>query len=100
MQPETNWLQRWEEIVEQADKDHIPLECVKKIIFRSRAGSQKTINLRKLRDQALTVDEISAVVDRYVQENADSIINMEFILDVQAVADLLQPETDKLLRGM
>lgn len=100
MQYDNNWLEKWEEIVEQVEKEHIPLECVKKIIFKFRGSGQKTINLQKMKSNGLTVDEISHVVDRYVQDNSGSISNMEFILDVQAVADLLQPETDKLLKDI
>jgi hypothetical protein len=100
MQLTEDFLKRWEEIVNQVDKEHIPIECVKKIIIRIEGGKQKTINLRRLKDQGLQSDEIHDVVDRYVQNNSDNITNMEFVLDIQAVAELLQPETDKLLQGI
>ena len=100
MQLTEEFLKRWEEIVNQVDKEHIPIECVKKIIIRISGGKQKTINLRRLKDQGLQSDEIHDVVDRYVQANSDNITNMEFVLDIQAVAELLQPETDKLLQDI
>lgn len=100
MQLTEEFLKRWEEIVNQVDKEHIPIECVKKIIIRIEGGKQKTINLRRLKDQGLQSEEIHDVVDRYVQNNSDNITNMEFVLDIQAVAELLQPETDKLLQGI
>jgi hypothetical protein len=94
------WLHRWEEIVEQVDKEHIPIECVKKVVFRIDGGRQKTINLRKLKQQGIDMEDIHNIVDRFVQDNCDSITNMEFVLDIEAVAQLLQPETDKLLKGI
>ena len=100
MQLTDDLLKKWEDIIDQVDKDHVPIECVKKIIFRIAGGKQKTINLRRLKDTGLDTDEIHNVVDRYVQEHSDNIVNMEFVLDIQAVAELLQPETDKLLQGI
>jgi hypothetical protein len=100
MQLTDDLLKKWEDIVDQVDKEHIPIECVKKIVFRIVGGKQKTINIRRLKDQGLESDEIHNVVDRFVQENSDNIVNMEFVLDIVAVAELLQPETDKLLQGM
>lgn len=100
MQHSDDWLDRWEEIIDQVDKDHIPIECVKKIVFRLEGGRQKTINLRRLRDQGLDDEGVHNLVDRFVQEQSDTITNMEFVLDIEAVAQLLQAETDKLLKGI
>jgi len=100
MQHSDDWLDRWEEIIDQVDKDHIPIECVKKVVFRLEGGRQKTINLRRLRDQGLDDDGVHTLVDRFVQDQSDNITNMEFVLDIEAVAQLLQPETDKLLKGI
>lgn len=100
MQLTEDILKRWEDIIDQVDKDHIPIECVKKVIFRISGGRQKTINLRRLKQQGLELDDIHDAVDEFVQANSDVITNMEFVLDIEAVAELLQPETDKLLRGI
>lgn len=100
MQLSEDWLKRWEEVINQVEKDHIPIECVKKIVFRISGGKQKTINLQRLKDQGLDLDEVNILVDRYVQDHQDIITNMEFVLDIKAVAEMLQPETDKLLQGM
>ena len=100
MQHSDDWLDRWEEIIDQVDKEHIPIECVKKVVFRLEGGRQKTINLRRLRDQGLDDEGVHNLVDRFVQEQSDTITNMDFVLDIEAVAQLLQAETDKLLKGI
>jgi hypothetical protein len=100
MQHTEDWLKRWEDIIDQVEKEHIPFECIKKVVFRIAGGRQKTINLRKLKDQGFGIDDIQDAVDNFVQANCDNITNMEFVLDIEAVAELLQPETDKLLRGI
>ena len=100
MQLDRDFLHKWEQIVNDVDKERVPIECVKKVVFRHSNSRQKTINLKNLKRQNLNIDEIALVVERYITENEEEIISMEFVLDVEAVAELLQPETDKLLNGL
>ncbi len=95
-----DFLKRWEEIVDQVDKEHIPITCVKKVVFRTRSRTQKTVNLKRLRDQGLADDVIEEVVENFIKDHEQDIASMEFVLDVEAVAGKIQPEVDKLLRGM
>lgn len=101
MQPiNTDFLTQWEKIVGDVDVDRVPLECVKKVIFKHIGNKQKTINLKVLKRQNLNTDEISAIVERYIQDNEETISSLEFVLDIEAVAEILQPETDKILKGI
>jgi Asp-tRNA(Asn)/Glu-tRNA(Gln) amidotransferase B subunit len=95
-----DFLQRWGEIVDGVDKNHIPINCVKKIVFRTRAKRQKTINIRRFRDQGVEENAIENAVENYIREHEDDIVSMEFILDIETVAGILQPETDRILKGM
>jgi hypothetical protein len=100
MQLTSDFLRRWEEIVEQVDKDHIPIDCVKKVIFRMQDRKQKTVNLKRLRDQGLDAEMIEVLVENYIRDHEEAIASMEFIVDIEAVAEILQPETDKLLSNL
>jgi hypothetical protein len=95
-----DFLRSWEDIVNQVEKQHIPITCVKKVIFRTRSRQQKTINLKRLRQQGMCNDDIEEIVEDFIQDNENSIASMEFVLDIEAVAHTIQPETDKLLKGM
>jgi hypothetical protein len=94
-----DFLKRWEDIVNAVDKDHCPITCVKKVIFRTRQG-QKTINIRNLRRQGIDEDSIEQAVSSFIESNENIIKSMELVLDVEAVAGIIQPETDKLLKDM
>lgn len=95
-----DFLKKWGMIVDEVEKEHIPINCVKKVVFRTRERTQKTINLQRLRHHGLEDHMIEEVIETFIRENEPMIASMEFILDVEAVADILQPETDKLLKGM
>jgi hypothetical protein len=94
-----DFLAGWEDIVNGVDKDHCPITCVKKVVFRTQQG-QKTINLRNLRCQGIDDDSIEQAVSSFIEDNEKIIKSMELVLDVEAVAEIVQPETDKLLKGM
>lgn len=95
-----DFLLQWEQIIDAVDKDHCPIACVKKVIFRTHDRKQKTINLKSLRNQGIDEDSIEAAVSNFITENEDLIANMELVVDVEAVADIIQPRTNKLLKGM
>jgi hypothetical protein len=95
-----DFLKKWSAIVEEVNKEHVPINCVKKVIFRDQDRRQKTINLKRLRSQGISGDTIESMVETFIRENEDSIASMEFVLDIEAVAEQIQPETDKLLKGM
>lgn len=95
-----DFLKGWEDIIDQVEKQHIPIQCVKKVVFRTRDKRQKTVNLKRLRDQGLADSMIEDMVENFIRENETDISSMEFILDIKAVADQIQPETDRLLKNM
>ena len=92
-----DFLERWEHIIDEVNKTDIPLECIKKIIVKLNGKRQKTINLGTLKKQGLDWEEIEIIVTRILTEFGDEVDNVDFIVDTMAVAEMAQPETDKLL---
>lgn len=95
-----DFIKRWGEIVDEVEKRHIPLNCVRKVVFRNKSKRQKTVNLERMRKQGLDDDTIESLIESYIKEHEEAIASMEFLLDIKAVADQIQPETDKLLKDM
>ena len=82
------------------DQDMIPIDCVKKVVFKLRGGKQRTINLNKLRKQGLHIEDIEVVVNRNIGEFNKDIVNLSFIIDVPAVAEQIEPLTRKYLANL
>ena len=92
--------QQWEHIIEEVNKTEVPLECIKKVVIRLDDRKQKTINLSTLRKQGLDLEELEVVLTRTLTELGDSVRDIDFVVDVNQVAKLVQPETDKLLKDI
>ena len=97
MQFSDEFLNKWEHIIEEVNKTEIPLECIKKVLIKLHGGKQRTINLHTLKKQGLEFDEIEALLTRTFNELEEQIRDVDFVVDIHAVAELVQPETDKLL---
>ena len=98
MSPE--FIEKWEHILEDVDKHKIPVEFIKKLIVKLNGKKQHTINIEKFLSQGVEPEQIEDIVSRKLQELDDPIVGVEFILNVQIIADAVQPETDKILGNL
>lgn len=96
MQLSEEFRAKWEHIINDVDVTEFPLECIEKVIIKLYHNRRRTINLKKLRQQGLNYDEIEAVLNRTLNELED-VRDLEFRVDVSAVAEIVQSETDKIL---
>ena len=100
MQFSDEFLERWEHIIDDVDITDVPLECIKKVVVKLYGKRQRTINLDLLRRQGLDIEEIETVMSRTLTELGEQVRDVDFILDVGAIATIVQPETDKLLKDL
>lgn len=95
MSPE--FLEKWEHIIDDVEKNKIPVQFIKKLVVKLKGKKQQTINIEKLLQQGLDPEQLEDVVSRKLDELDDMIVSVEFVLNVQSIADTVQPETDRLL---
>jgi hypothetical protein len=95
MSPE--FIEKWEHILEDVEKNKIPVEFIKKLVIRLQGKKQQTINIKKFLEQGLDPEQIEEAVSRKLDQLDDSIVSVEFILNVESIAETVQPETDRLL---
>ena len=95
MSPE--FIDKWEHILEDVEKNKIPVEFIKKLIIKLKVKNQQTINIAKFLEKGLDPDQIEDAVSRKLDELDELIVSVEFVLNVQSIADTVQPETDRLL---
>jgi len=98
MSPE--YLRKWEHILEDVEKSKVPVQFIKKIVVRMVGKRQHTINIQALLKQGLEPEEIEEVVSRKLNELDPLITSFEFVLNVESIADTVQPQTDKLLNKL
>lgn len=98
MSPEI--FEKWEHIVHDVEKTKIPVEFIKKLVLKLNGRRQRTINIQTLMRQGFDNEEIEEAITRTLQEYDDEMTGIEFILDIEGIAKVVQPETDKMLKNL
>jgi hypothetical protein len=100
MKLDSDFNAKWEHIIAEVTKTDVPMECLKKVIIKLTGSRQRTINLSLLRQQGLSSEEIEALLTRTFAEYDSQIRDVDFLVDIEAVARIIQPETDNLLKNI
>lgn len=94
------FLKQWEHIISEVNTTEIPLECMKRVVIKLRDKKRKTLNLLALRRQGLSWQEIESMLSRTLQELEHLVEDVEWTVDVTAVAEIVQPQTNQMLKNL
>ncbi len=95
-----DYIRKWELLLEDIEKSNVPVQFIKKIIVRMIGKKQHTINIQVLLKQGLDPEEVEEVVSRKLNDLDPLITSVEFILNVETIAETVQPQTDRLLGNL
>jgi len=95
-----DFIKKWEHILEDVEKQKIPIQFIKKLVIKLEGKRQHTINIQRLLLQGLDPDQVELAVSKKLHELDDEIISIEFVLNVESIAEIVQPETDRLLNKL
>lgn len=98
MSPE--FIQKWEHILEDVEKNKIPVQFIRKIIIKLKGKKQQTINIEKFLQQGLESEQVEELISKRLNELDELVVSIEFVLNVQSIADTVQPATDEFLRNL
>lgn len=98
MSPE--FIQKWEHILEDVEKNKIPVQFIRKLIIKLKGKKQQTINIEKFLQQGLESDQVEELISKRLNELDELVVSIEFVLNVQSIADTVQPATDEFLRNL
>lgn len=95
-----DFIKKWEHILEDVEKQKIPIQFIKKLVIKLEGKRQHTINIQRLLLQGLDPDQVELAVSKKLHELDNEIISIEFVLNVESIAEIVQPETDRLLNKL
>lgn len=91
---------KWESILDGVEKSRIPIQFVKKFVCKLKGRKQHTINIQNLLKQGIEPEEIEVLVNRKLEELDDIMVSFEIVLNIDEIAKVIQPETDRLLENL
>ena len=101
----TEFLDKWKHILSDVEKTDIPTHLIDRVVIKLLSSEEisenvQTINISLLKDEGYDAEDIEDVINETLYELNDFIDSVDFFLDIDAVANEVQPETDKLLTGL
>lgn len=91
------FYERWEHLLEDIDMSEVPLKFVREINVNLIDGMVVTFDIKKMISDKLSTREIETSVEEYLTENDDMVNNIDFLIDVRAVADEVTGKVSKIL---
>ena len=95
-----NKRKSWQEIVKDVDKKKVPITVLEYISVKLVDGTSININVKELIDSGENPEDIEALLDDKFNQLDEYIENVDFFVDIDRVKDAIQPETDKVLKGL
>jgi len=95
-----NHAKRWKDIVEGVDKRQVPISILQNIEVKLVDGTKIDIDVKKLIKEGMDPIEIEEMLDDKFNQLDQYIDNVDFLIDIEKVVDTVQPETDKVLKGL
>ena len=91
------FLAKWEDLVDGVEKTDVPVECIKRLVIKLKDGKRRYLNISTLRKKGYDPIELEEVLNDKLAEYDGMIENIDFFVDVEAVAEHVQKETDSIL---
>lgn len=94
-------IAKWKPIINSVSKSNVPSDLLHRLVLKLNGEEfpkQKTINIKKLRQQGVSSEDIDVIIDMTLSEFNDNIKTVDMFVDVEAVASYVQPITDRILR--
>lgn len=95
-----NVRKRWQDIIEDVDKKELPVGILDYISVQLVDGTNVTISVKELLKNGQTTEDVEMMLDDKFIQLDQYIVNVDFFVDVEKVQDAVQPETDKVLKGL
>lgn len=95
-----NVSKNWKDIVEGVDKREVPINILQQIDVKLIDGTNISVDVKKLLSDGMLEREIEEMLDAKFNELDAYIQNVDFLIDIEKVVDTIQPETDKVLKGL
>ncbi len=95
-----NVKKNWQDILGQVEKHEVPITLLHSITVNLIDGTSVFINVKQLLEELDDAEHVEDLLNHKFQSLDEYIDNVDFFIDVEKVADEIQPITDHILKGL
>lgn len=90
----------WKHILREIDKENIPIHLLQAISVNLIDDTKVNINIRELLDNGNDPEILDTAIKAKIKELDHIIKDIDFMISIDAVAELVQPITDEILKDL
>lgn len=91
---------KWESILKSVEKKEIPITMLESMSVNLTDGTEVNINIKELLDEGNDPDSLELMIKTKLSALNHIINDIDFYISVKAVAKVVQPATDELLKNL
>lgn len=91
---------KWEAILKSIDKKEIPIAMLESMSVNLNDGTEVNINIKELLEEGNDPDELERMIKVKLTALDHIIDDIDFYISVKAVAKIVQPATDSILKNL
>ncbi|NBR62152.1 MAG: hypothetical protein EBT86_11070 [Actinobacteria bacterium] len=96
----TSSRQQWQSIIKDVDKENVPIRLLQRLTVNLIDGTQISINVLDLINEGNDPDNLEVALNRKIDELDQYIKDIDFYINLDAVAETIQPITDQILKDL
>jgi len=91
---------KWESILKSVEKKEIPIAMLESMSVNLTDGTEVSINIKELLDEGNDPNELEKLIKKKLSALDHIISDIDFYISVKAVAKVVQPATDNILKNL
>jgi hypothetical protein len=96
----TNINDVWKQIVSDVEKSDVPIKVLNKLVIHLTNGAIVEVNIKELMAGGADPFMIEDHLNQRLKDLSDIISDIEYYIDIESVVQVVQPETDKILKNI
>ena len=95
-----NIKKKWEGLIKGIDKIEVPVTVLDTVEIALIDGTSIALNIKQLLATGSEAEEIEEWLNDKFDDLDEYIVTVDFFVDIDQVANVVQPETDRLLKNL
>lgn len=91
---------RWNKILKEVEKESVPVDVLQAVTFKLVDGTDVKVNIKELINSGYSSEEVEAFLNEKLEQLESYIDDVDYFVNVDDVANVIQPMTDSILKDL
>lgn len=94
-----DFYKKWEHLITTIEISDVPMRFIKEVVVHFVNDDTMIFDITEMLSDTSTVDKVEKEIEIFLEKNDKFIHNVDFVINIPAVADEINDKTQRLLNG-